>query len=204
MASSAQRPDSKKLNNSLYSWYEPNDPALEIVFFHGQVRAVCSDTHRIAWTTSCGECWPAEWLQDEQGFPRGRILSVEYDSSLNRSKSAGVYSMEVLSEALATDLILLGDVGQTGRPVVLVGHELGGIVIKALCVYTETNKSLDKRRVSAVSERSFLVRITRFLKRDRPRLLKICFMTFKSLFRWSYSKYIWQNLYLGISDIFIW
>ncbi|KAL3701130.1 hypothetical protein R1sor_019152 [Riccia sorocarpa] len=112
--------DGQGLNDSLYSWYEPNDPELEIVFFHGLVPTACGDIHRKAWTNGCGECWPEKWLQDEQGFPRARILSVKYDSSLNKTKSAGVYALKLLSETLATDLIDLGNIGQTGRPVVLV------------------------------------------------------------------------------------
>ncbi|KAL3701131.1 hypothetical protein R1sor_019153 [Riccia sorocarpa] len=111
--------DGEKLNDSLYSWYEPNDPELEILFFHGLVPTACEDIHRKAWTNGFGECWPEKWLQDEQGFPRARILSVKYDSSLKKTKSAGVYALKLLSETLATDLIDLGNIGQTGRPVVL-------------------------------------------------------------------------------------
>ncbi|KAL3701132.1 hypothetical protein R1sor_019154 [Riccia sorocarpa] len=105
--------DDERLNDSLYSWYEPNDPELEIVFFHGLVPTACGDIHRKAWTNGFGECWPEKWLQDEQGFPRARILSVKYDSSLKKTKSAGVYALKLLSETLATDLIDLGNIGQT-------------------------------------------------------------------------------------------
>ncbi|KAL3685674.1 hypothetical protein R1sor_003696 [Riccia sorocarpa] len=131
----------KKLNDSLFSLYEPVNPNAELVFFHGVIQKTCPDMHVRAWMSS-NVCWPAVWLQDEADLPRARILSVQYDSSLEKANDAGVYSMNTLVEALASDLLVLSDVGQSGRPVVLVGHDLGGLVIKALCVYLATHISL--------------------------------------------------------------
>ncbi|KAL3685676.1 hypothetical protein R1sor_003698 [Riccia sorocarpa] len=148
----------KKLNDSLFSLYEPVNPNAELVFFHGAIQKACDDMHVRAWMSS-SVCWPAVWLPDEADFPRARILSVKYDSSLDKATDAGVYSMYNLVEALAGDLIVLNDVGQTGRPVVLVGHDLGGLVIKALCVYLANQISLyiDRRERGEVPPR-----ITRF------------------------------------------
>ncbi|KAL2650369.1 hypothetical protein R1flu_018497 [Riccia fluitans] len=157
----------KELNDSLYSLYERDNPQVEveIVFFHGLVFESRGGIHIEDWTTSSEECWPALWLLDEPSLPRARILAVKYDSSLKRSDTHGVFSMETLSETLATDSIDLGGIGQTGRPVVLVGHDLGGLVIKALCMHVQTCESVDKQGVSSSEERSHKFR--HFLERVR-------------------------------------
>ncbi|KAL3685673.1 hypothetical protein R1sor_003695 [Riccia sorocarpa] len=131
----------KELNDSLFSLYEPVNPNAELVLFHGVIQKACDDMHVRAWMSS-NVCWPAVWLQDEADFPRARILSVKYDSSLDKTSKAGVFSMYNLVEALANDLVVISDVGQSGRLVVLVGHDLGGLVIKALCVYLANQISL--------------------------------------------------------------
>ncbi|KAL3689060.1 hypothetical protein R1sor_015369 [Riccia sorocarpa] len=131
-------PSEKQHNDSLYSLYSPTDPNAEFVFFHGIVREPCENIHIEAWTTSSGICWPAEWLHSERGLERAHIFSVNYDSSLIKRDDAGVFSMNNLTENLAQDLISCGNIGQKGLPVVLIGYDLGGLVIKALCVYLES------------------------------------------------------------------
>ncbi|KAL3688352.1 hypothetical protein R1sor_014661 [Riccia sorocarpa] len=54
-------------------------------------------------------------------------------------------SMHNLTENLAQDLISCGNIGQRGLPVVMIGYDLGGLVIKALCVYLES-EPVDKKR----------------------------------------------------------
>ncbi|KAL3688967.1 hypothetical protein R1sor_015276 [Riccia sorocarpa] len=136
----------KQLNTSLYSLYEPANPNAELVFFHGIAHGACKDMHIRAWTNSSGEIWPAEWLPKEAEFQRARILSVQYDSSLRKTNDAGVFSMNNLVEALAWDLISEweANVGQRGLPVVLTGHDIGGLVIKELCVYLEAETTREK------------------------------------------------------------
>ncbi|KAG6556979.1 hypothetical protein Mapa_001395 [Marchantia paleacea] len=67
-----------------------------------------------------------------------------YDSCLKKSHDCGRFSMELLAENLAMNLIVLGKIGQIGLPVVLIGDNLGGLVIKKLCLYVEQNNSLHK------------------------------------------------------------
>ncbi|KAL3688976.1 hypothetical protein R1sor_015285 [Riccia sorocarpa] len=136
----------KRLNNSLYSLYEPANLNAELVFFHGIAHGACEDMHIRAWTNSSGEIWPAEWLPKEPEFQRARILSVHYDSSLMKTNDAGVFSMNNLVESLAWDLISEweANVGQRGLPVVLTGHDIGGLVIKELCVYLEAETTREK------------------------------------------------------------
>ncbi|KAL3689216.1 hypothetical protein R1sor_015525 [Riccia sorocarpa] len=122
----------ERINDSVYSLYEPADPNAELVFFHGiaqESHEACKDMHLKAWMSSSGEIWPAEWLHKEAKFRRARILSVDY------TYSQGLLFFNEM-ENLALDLIN-ADVGQRDRPVVLVGHDVGGLVIKEICVYLE-------------------------------------------------------------------
>jgi pimeloyl-ACP methyl ester carboxylesterase len=60
------------------------------------------------------------------------VLSVSYSGGLRHS-SDGIVDMYIIGENLLSDLIQDG-VGQVPHcPVVLVGHSIGGLVIKELC-----------------------------------------------------------------------
>ncbi|KAL3698167.1 hypothetical protein R1sor_012243 [Riccia sorocarpa] len=142
----APYPSETRLNDSLYSLYKPPDPNAEFVFFHGTDREACEEMHIKAWMTSSGICWPAEWLHNELGLEGAHIFTVNYDSSLIKTDDAGVLSMHNLTENLAHDLISCGDIGQKGLPVVMIGYDLGGLVIKALCIYLESEPVDAKRR----------------------------------------------------------
>ena len=100
----------------------------DIVFFHGlqprgDYRAAWKDT----WTAG-RSCWPIDYLAHQLEQPV-RVLSVAYDSRL----TIGRGTFEALAESLFASLVLTEDVGQR-RPVVLVGHSLGGLMIKQVCI----------------------------------------------------------------------
>ncbi|KAG6553216.1 hypothetical protein Mapa_005276 [Marchantia paleacea] len=138
----------KKINDSLYMLYNfasssgaYDDPKVDIIFFHGlQVH----DYHNAYWKTWTSKaqgdnranhidvCWPEKWLGPDLG--NARIFSVTYDSVLLRGRSVGKQDVLAIGENFVTDIILNGSgigpkVGQN-CPVILVGHSLGGIMIK--------------------------------------------------------------------------
>ena len=63
------------------------------------------------------------------------MLSVCYDSSARRSKSSGHLDLISLGEQLAN--ALLGE-GIGTRPLVLVGHSLGGLMLQQVCLSVES------------------------------------------------------------------
>ncbi|KAL4853235.1 Kinesin light chain [Chlorella vulgaris] len=75
-------------------------------------------------------CWPTTLLAKD--FPHARILSVSYDSSARAKVDQGKADLgdirKQLVEALVNDRVKIGD-----RPLFMVGHSLGGIVIADVC-----------------------------------------------------------------------
>uniref|UniRef100_A0A665WZQ0 Protein SERAC1 n=1 Tax=Echeneis naucrates TaxID=173247 RepID=A0A665WZQ0_ECHNA len=78
------------------------------------------------------ECWPKSWLAAD--CPNLRVLSVEYDSHLsdwmakcpaeNQRKSLAYRSQELLMK------LKLAGVGE--RPLILVAHSMGGLLVKKM------------------------------------------------------------------------
>ncbi|KAL2645185.1 hypothetical protein R1flu_012772 [Riccia fluitans] len=82
-------------------------------------------------TRDGSKCWLNTWLVER--FPQARILSVSYDSGSRESDSQGRVDMYLIAENLVSSLVDLAGIGQI-CPVVLVGHCVGGLVLKAICL----------------------------------------------------------------------
>lgn len=105
---------------------------MEIIFFHGLQVDDFEDAFWKTWVAKDDEhvVWPKDWLSKH--LPEARILSVSYNSSA--TKIAGQRDMYLLGESLVQDIIHSdSNIGQT-CPVFLVGHCLGGIVIKEFII----------------------------------------------------------------------
>ncbi|CAM6096823.1 unnamed protein product [Calypogeia fissa] len=132
-------PQLKKLNDSVYELCKPatrrvGRPSVEIVFFQG-LQFDGSDTPFLTtWLTEDGqESW-LPWIFEY--FPEARILLISYDQVST--------DMYITSENLVQNLIDdRGQVGQDGCPVVLVGHSLGGLVIKEVLLRAYVMLNLD-------------------------------------------------------------
>jgi triacylglycerol esterase/lipase EstA (alpha/beta hydrolase family) len=133
---------------------------VEVLFFHGfQLGEDYKEAYLTAWRCGDGSIWPQTWLVEK--FPGARILSVSYNAAVLKGRKKGTFDMFNMGENLATDL-LDAKVGQEPcRPVVLVGHSFGGIVIKQLCAYAAGETGALKQN----SEKNF--ELTAFLENIR-------------------------------------
>ncbi|BFI34225.1 protein SERAC1 [Marchantia polymorpha subsp. ruderalis] len=134
-----------RLSDSVYELYNPGvESVLDVVFFHGLQSSHTSVPHLSTWISSGShkEVWPQTWIP--QKFPGARILSVEYDASISTSPTHGRLDLYLTAESLMYNLII-AKVGQhPWRPVILVGHSYGGLVIKQLCVQAHFSESLHR------------------------------------------------------------
>jgi len=80
----------------------------------------------------CSSCWPKDWLQDDSDHLR--VLACDFDSyisqwGLNCPTQNFKRSLDERSEDLLHQLLEAG-VGR--RPVIFVGHSMGGLIIKKM------------------------------------------------------------------------
>ncbi|KAL3676116.1 hypothetical protein R1sor_026064 [Riccia sorocarpa] len=134
----------KQLSDSVFEVSRPSEGCidLEVVFLHGFCSKSDVDSYYQTWMKPDGS---GNWLDTAltEAFPRARILSVSYDSSLITSSCTGRLDMHLLGESLVQSLVDLAGVGRT-CPVVLVGHCLGGMVLKKIVHFAERSANEER------------------------------------------------------------
>ncbi|CAM6104132.1 unnamed protein product [Calypogeia fissa] len=151
------------IDNSVYQLYAPEGgitPEVDIVFFHGLYVGDSKDAHWKAWLSSSGILWPRTLL-GQRKLPKARILSVSYDSSIRKPSQSEGEDIYRVGENLVQDIIERADVrvGAGKRPVVLVGHSLGGMVIKSFLQRASETKDIEDPEM----ESAYIERINTFL-----------------------------------------
>ncbi|CAM6083706.1 unnamed protein product [Calypogeia fissa] len=142
-ASSSRAPEHAEItqvNDSLYELHRPEGtPSLQILFFHGLQPDNYSDAHISTWESADRSCvWPQKWLVEE--FPDAHILSVSYGAAIAKCPQVSL-DMYNVGENLVSDLMQY-DIGQIPFcPVLLVGHSLGGLVMKEVCLQAHRTSS---------------------------------------------------------------
>lgn len=122
-----------QLNDSIYIFHNPADHNKEIkakfIFFHDVQWTGDEKAYVQTWMSrgSPGICWPKVWLSSR--YPEAQILSACYDAGSGKDKNTGRFHMDLLAETLWQDILSLSI---TNCPIFLIGHGLGGIVIKAV------------------------------------------------------------------------
>ncbi|PVH92332.1 hypothetical protein DM02DRAFT_605500 [Periconia macrospinosa] len=108
----------------LTTWYDGEKSEVDIVFVHG-LRGDREST----WTKD-RVVWPKELLSKD--IPKSRILSFGYDSGITHSDKAEVTQGSVADDARQLCSLLDDIRKQTGtadRPIIVIGHSLGGLVL---------------------------------------------------------------------------
>ncbi|XP_058466764.1 protein SERAC1 isoform X4 [Malaya genurostris] len=95
-------------------------------------------------------CWPMEWLPKD--FPNIRVIGLNYDSSLSQWSASGCpcEKYDGKLEKRATEFLRKlskSNIGQD-RPVVWVGHSMGGLLIKSIIVQAAENDDPAVRRIA--------------------------------------------------------
>ncbi|KAL3678746.1 hypothetical protein R1sor_021702 [Riccia sorocarpa] len=163
-----------KLSDEVYEIYAPlNDyPRLEVVFVHG-VPEDESDpkAYLTMWSKRNKEtdCWLNTWLTSEtEDLRLGRVLTVSYDCGVEKKADNGNMDTFQVAENLTQSLIKWTRVGQQSCPVILVGHGLGGLVIKELCC--EASRNVGAQNHHAVECRQFLKNVKGIFYYSTPHL----------------------------------
>ena len=104
---------------------------MDIVFFHGlQPTGDYRHAWREAWQQGgSSACCPDTLLSHD--FPAARIMSVCYDSAAWEARDQGRMDLVDIGREVANNLVV---VGAGKRPLVLVAHSLGGLVVKQVCL----------------------------------------------------------------------
>ncbi|GLI64535.1 hypothetical protein VaNZ11_007828, partial [Volvox africanus] len=145
----------------VYPLYAPKrkKPKLDILFFHGlQTKdRLANAAWWHTWLSEAGSnpriCWPKEWLSAT--FDSANIWSVNYDARLKVDHNYDVTHWGTIAEMVLQMLIGPAvNIGGDGRQVVLVGHSLGGLILKqvvmeALVKANGSDDSKEKHRAKA-------------------------------------------------------
>lgn len=145
------------VQDAVYCLYKPppgETQAVDIVFFHGLQLTNYRAAYKHTWESTVQDkriCWPQTWLSSD--FPKARILTVSYNSSaFNTSRNVTQPFRDIAKDVL-TMLVEHAQVGQKS-PVILVGHSLGGLLIKQLCA--EAASFVQRSRRTGEHARRFL------------------------------------------------
>lgn len=106
--------------------HDPGDPLVDLVFVHG-----LGGGSRMSWCRSTDpyHYWPKEWLPFEPDFKRTRIHTFGYNADWHSTKGH-LWDITHFGRLLLTSLHDSPALRRDRTQIILVGHSMGGIVIK--------------------------------------------------------------------------
>ncbi|KAK3939301.1 NACHT and WD domain protein [Diplogelasinospora grovesii] len=119
--------------------HQPSEPLIDFIFVHG-----LGGGSRKTWskTPSAAHFWPKEWLPVEPWCKNVRIHTFGYNATW-KERAASELNVHDFGQALLTDIrnspLLSGDDVRT--PIVLIGHSMGGQVIKKMLLMAKHDPS---------------------------------------------------------------
>ncbi|KAI2621919.1 hypothetical protein GGS26DRAFT_255256 [Hypomontagnella submonticulosa] len=116
---------------------EDSEYSIDIVAVHG-----LGGHYEETWTAPSSEGKPCNWLKDllPIHIPHARIMSFGYNSAVAASKSIG--DISTFAEQLLTRVLReRNSVRQRDRPIIFIGHSLGGIVVKKMLIHADVRRT---------------------------------------------------------------
>ncbi|KAL2065695.1 hypothetical protein VTL71DRAFT_3365 [Oculimacula yallundae] len=106
--------------------YAPAEPLIDFIFVHG-----LGGGSRKTWSKSASvkDFWPQEWLPQDRAFINVRIHSFGYDSDWTKGK-VNFLNIRHFGKSLLGQMSTLPCLRDADTPIVLIGHSMGGLVIK--------------------------------------------------------------------------
>lgn len=116
--------------------FEPEEVLVDFVFVHG-----LRGGSRKTWSFSADPAyfWPKEWLPGDPDFKNVRIHTFGYHSNWGESKASD-FNVHDFGQNLIEELHNSPTVGRSHDvPIVLIGHSMGGLVIKKAVILSREN-----------------------------------------------------------------
>jgi pimeloyl-ACP methyl ester carboxylesterase len=106
--------------------HSPSEPEIDLIFVHG-----LGGGSRKTWSKSSSitHYWPKEWLPKDPAFKGVRIHSFGYNSDWVKGKD-NCLNIQHFGKSLVGEMIISPYFGDADTPIVLIGHSMGGLVIK--------------------------------------------------------------------------
>jgi len=106
--------------------HSPSEPLIDFIFVHG-----LGGGSRKTWskTSSIIYYWPQEWLPKDPAFKDVRVHSFGYDSDWAKGKD-NCLNIHHFGKSLLGEMSTSPYLIDTNTPIVLIGHSMGGLVIK--------------------------------------------------------------------------
>ena len=119
----------------LSTLFSPPKPLVELVFVHG-----LGGGSRKTWAKDNLQelYWPQQWLRDEADLQGVRIHSFGYDADWIKGTDNCLNILHI-SKAFLIELSILPTLLRTDLPLVLIGHSMGGLVIKKAYLLAKQN-----------------------------------------------------------------
>ncbi|PGH31899.1 hypothetical protein GX50_05334 [[Emmonsia] crescens] len=115
--------------------HRPENPRVDLIFVHG-----LGGGSRKTWslTKDIKHFWPKSWLPKDPAFENVRIYSFGYSSDWSKGKdnTMNIYDYGL---SLLTAMELYPGFGTEDTPIVLIGHSMGGLVIKKAYMLARLN-----------------------------------------------------------------
>ncbi|PGG97951.1 hypothetical protein GX51_07064 [Blastomyces parvus] len=131
--------DDWKGSIGLNSLHEPENPRVDFIFVHG-----LAGGSRKTWslTKDMKHFWPKSWLPEDPAFKDVRIHSFGYSSDWHKGKDNAM-NIRDFAMSLLTAIELCPGFGTDDTPIVLIGHSMGGLVIKKTYMLARLNPLYD-------------------------------------------------------------
>ena len=119
--------------------HSPSEPLIDFIFVHG-----LGGGSRKTWskTSALSHYWPQEWLPKDPAFKNVRMHSFGYDSDWIKGKD-NCLNIHHFAKSLLGEISTSPYLSESNTPIVLVGHSMGGLVIKKAYMLAKQGKAYE-------------------------------------------------------------